>query len=119
VLAPAAAEDLDLTGSRRQQALDDFDGRGLAGAVGPEQAEALPFVNQQIKTADRLDRRSAVVALYHVGAPHPPRHSRDYRRRWSASPGMAALRPANEVKLCDAVRLVMHSATCTRRGVTQ
>ena len=41
VAAPAPAEDRDLARVGPRQALEDLDRRRLAGAVGPEQAEAL------------------------------------------------------------------------------
>ena len=40
VSAPAHAQDFHVAGGRLDQAFDDFNGGGFAGAVGPKQAEA-------------------------------------------------------------------------------
>src|SRR6185295_11809505 len=58
--APALAEHAHLAGVRRVQPLEDLDRRGLARAVGPEQAEALAGMDLEIEAVDRDD---VVVAL--------------------------------------------------------
>ena len=46
---PATPEHLDLAGVRREQALEDLDGRRLAGAVRAEQPEALAGTDLEIE----------------------------------------------------------------------
>ena len=46
------AEDADLAGVGVPQALQDLDGRGLAGAVGTDQAEDLPGVHVEVEVVD-------------------------------------------------------------------
>ena len=52
---PAQAEHLDLAGVGLGQALADLDRRRLAGAVGPEQAEALAGADLEVEAVDRDD----------------------------------------------------------------
>ncbi len=66
--APAHAEDFDLAGRRVEQSLDDFDGGRLAGAVRPQQAEALAPLDGEVQAAHRLDRRLGGVRLDEIGA---------------------------------------------------
>src|SRR6266571_4047846 len=54
-IAPRRAEDLDIPRVRRGQSLENLDGRGLAGAVGPEQAEAFAGPDREIETRDGDD----------------------------------------------------------------
>src|SRR5262249_43778973 len=63
VLAPAEAEHLDLARRGLEQALEDLDGGGLAGAVGAEQTEALAGLDGQVEGPDRFHRRPAVGVL--------------------------------------------------------
>ena len=53
--SPAPAEHLDLARVGRGQALADLDGRRLAGAVGPEQAEALAAADLEVEAVDGDD----------------------------------------------------------------
>ena len=55
-----AAEHADASAGARAQSLEDFDGGGLAGAVGAEQAEDFAGAHFEI---DALDGREAAVAL--------------------------------------------------------
>ena len=52
---PRHAQDFDFARGRREQTFEDFDGGGLAGAVRPEQTEALAGLDVEIQSADRLD----------------------------------------------------------------
>ncbi len=54
-VAPWRAEDLDLTRIRERQPLEDFDGSGLAGAVGSEQSKALACLDDEIETRNGDD----------------------------------------------------------------
>ena len=54
------AEDFDVAGRSLGEALDDLDGRGLAGAVGAEQAETLAGLDRQVQAAHGFDGRPAV-----------------------------------------------------------
>ena len=56
-----AAEDADAAAAARAQAFQDFDGGGLAGAVGAEQAEDFAGAHFEI---DALDGGEAAVALF-------------------------------------------------------
>ena len=53
--APAPAQDHDLAGVRLGEALADLDGGGLAGAVGPEEAEALARTDLEVEAVDGDD----------------------------------------------------------------
>ena len=55
VALPRAAEHLDLAGVTVDQPLADLDGRGLAGAVRAEQAEALLRADVEVDAVDRHD----------------------------------------------------------------
>ena len=66
VCVPGAAEDADLAGSGFEQAFENFDGGGFAGAVGAEQAEAFAFVDLQIEAAQGFD--FGVVGLAQAAA---------------------------------------------------
>ena len=63
---PPAAEDAHFAGSGLEQAFKDFDGRGLAGAVGAEQAEALAFANLEVEATQGFDL--GVVSLAQAAA---------------------------------------------------
>ena len=52
---PPHAEHLDVARVPRREALADLDRRGLAGAVRPEQPEALAAPDLEIEAADRDD----------------------------------------------------------------
>ena len=65
-VVPAAAEDLDIARRGRQQSFEDLDGRGLARAVRPEQAEALAGLDGQVEPANRFD--FAVIGLLQASA---------------------------------------------------
>ena len=54
-IAPRRAEDLDLARIRDRQPLEDFDGSGLAGAVGSEQSKALACLDDEIETRNGDD----------------------------------------------------------------
>jgi hypothetical protein len=58
------AENRDLARCRLQQALEDFDGRGLPGPVRAEQTEAFSGLNLEIQPAHRFD--FAVVGLAQI-----------------------------------------------------
>ena len=60
LLAPAAAEHFDFAGGGVEQAFEDFDRGGLAGAVGPEQAEAFALLDGQIEPAHGVDGRTCL-----------------------------------------------------------
>src|SRR6185437_16136708 len=66
VLLPAQAEDFDFAGSGFEESLGDFEGGGLAGAVGAEQAEAFAALDVEIEAADRFDGRLAGEGLGQV-----------------------------------------------------
>ena len=70
--APAHAEDLDVAGVRLDQAFEDLDGGRLAGAVRPEQAEALPCPHLEIEAGHGDD---VAVSLVQAAA-----HERRRRR---------------------------------------
>src|SRR5262249_52927272 len=55
VAGPPQTEHLDLSRGGRDQSLENLDGRGLAGAVGAEQAEALALADLKVDAADRID----------------------------------------------------------------
>src|ERR1019366_1728854 len=55
-----AAEDADASAGARAQALEDFDGGGLTGAIGAEQAEDIAGAHVEIYA---LDGRKTAVAL--------------------------------------------------------
>ena len=63
---PRHAKDFDFARSRRQQAFENFDGGGLAGAIRPEQTEALAGQDVEVQSADRLDL--SVVGLLQIAA---------------------------------------------------
>ena len=52
---PSAAEHLHVAGIGREQALENLDRRGFAGAVRPEEAEAFARADVEIETVDRGD----------------------------------------------------------------
>ena len=54
-MSTSSDRNFDLAVIRRQQALKDFNRRGLAGAIGPKQPEALTASNCQIESVDRDD----------------------------------------------------------------
>ncbi len=60
------AEDTDFSGSRREQALKNFDSGGLPCSVGAEESEALAGFDAQADAADGFD--FSVVGLAQVGA---------------------------------------------------
>src|SRR5262249_28801532 len=60
---PAQPEDLDLAGGRLVQPLENLDGRRLARAVGPEQAEALADGDLQVDPVDRMNGAVAAGVL--------------------------------------------------------
>ena len=66
VVVPGVAEDADFAGGGREQAFEDFDGRGLPCSVRAEQAEAFAGFDAQTEAADGFD--FAVVGLAQVGA---------------------------------------------------
>ena len=68
VAAPAQAEDLDLAGGRGEQPFEDLDRRGLAGAVGAEQAEALARLDGQVEAAQRPRPAAGRVGLHEIRA---------------------------------------------------
>ncbi|MBI4950708.1 MAG: PAS domain S-box protein [Myxococcales bacterium] len=87
VLLPAATEQGDLARRRLEQPLEDLDRRGLAGAVRPEQAEALPAYHLEVEPVDRDDVAEALhepaardgrvhaactLLRLQAGAPRPP-----------------------------------------------
>ena len=55
------AEHLDLTGAGLAEALEDLDGRRLAGAVGPEEREDLAAADLEVDPADGLVVAVALV----------------------------------------------------------
>src|SRR5437667_1096641 len=54
-IAPRRAEDLDLARVGDRQPLEDFDGSGLAGAVGSKQSKALARLEDEIETRNGDD----------------------------------------------------------------
>ena len=66
VALPRHAEDFDLARGRLQQAFENLDGGGLAGAVRSEQAEALAGLDGEIEPAHGFDL--AVVGLRQAAA---------------------------------------------------
>src|SRR6266699_4630380 len=63
---PGAAEDANFARGGLEQALEDFDSSGLAGAVRSEQHEAFAFANLEFDPAQRF--HLAVVGLAEVTA---------------------------------------------------
>ena len=59
-------EDADFSGTRREQALENFNGSGLPCSVGAEESEALAGFDTQANAADGFD--FSVVGLAQVGA---------------------------------------------------
>ena len=55
VLSPGATKHFDVAGIGSRQAFANFDGRRLAGAVGPEEAKAFTRRYLKIQTVDRDD----------------------------------------------------------------
>ena len=53
ILGPAAAEDADDARVGLVQTLEDLDGRGLAGAVGPEQGKNLSVLHLEVQSGHR------------------------------------------------------------------
>ena len=53
VADPPHAENLDVTGVRREQTLEDFDRGCLAGAIRPEQSEAFAAPDLEVEAVDR------------------------------------------------------------------
>jgi hypothetical protein len=72
------AEDADGAGGRLAEALDHFEGGGLAGAVGSEDAEDLPFFDGE---GDAVNGYGVLVALGQIGNDNSrhPRHHPLYR----------------------------------------
>ena len=64
IFAPAHPQYLDLAGGGGQQPFEDFDGGGLAGAVGPEQAEALSRLDFEVEAVDGVHGRRAGGVLF-------------------------------------------------------
>ena len=62
VLAPVQAEDLDLAGVGLGQPFEDLDGRRLAGAVRPEQAEAFAAGDGRDRARRPPSRRRSTCA---------------------------------------------------------
>ena len=60
-LPPALAEHFHLTAVRRGEPFEDLDRRGLAGAVRPEQAEALTAPDLEIEAGNGDDIRVALL----------------------------------------------------------
>ena len=75
-LAPSQPQYFDVAGSRGQQALEDFDGRRLAGSVGSQQSEAFAALDVQIEPAHGVDRRPPFVALDEIRAADSQWHGR-------------------------------------------
>ena len=67
-----AAGDLGGPGRRAQERGQDAQGRRLAGAVGPDEAEDLARLDRQV---DAGDGERAVVALDEAVGPHDRAHS--------------------------------------------
>lgn len=73
------AEDMRLTPVGFAQPIQHLQGRRLAGAIGPQEAEYLPPADRKTEV---IDRRQGSVSLMkapgfdHVHADHPPRRSR-------------------------------------------
>ena len=55
VARPLHAEDLDGAGVGREEPFADFDGRGLSGAVGAEETEALAGADLEVERVDGDD----------------------------------------------------------------
>jgi len=62
----SVAED-DVASVRREQTLENFDRRRLAGAVRSEQAKAFTAANLEVET---VNRRHVAVALHYPAASH-------------------------------------------------
>jgi len=60
-LTPGRAENLDVAAVLGRQALEDFDGRGLARPVRTEQAETLAARDGQVDTGNRDDVAEALA----------------------------------------------------------
>src|SRR2546421_686084 len=75
-VAPSRINRAGPPAGRGGQPLDELDGGGLAGPVGPEQAEALPDPHGQVQPADRLDGGTPLVALVEVTAADGRFHGR-------------------------------------------
>src|SRR6185295_3145779 len=58
-IAGIGIEDADSSGGRKDQPEDKLDGRGFAGAVGPEQSEDFSTANGEVKGFQRTDGRAA------------------------------------------------------------
>ena len=76
-LAKIPAHDLDLSARRRKKAAEHAEGRGLARAVGPEQAEDLSALHVKGRVSDRHEAaeraRKIARADRHVARIKPPR----------------------------------------------
>ena len=66
VFLPGLAQDRDLPRGRRQQAFQNFNGRGLPRAIRSQQAEALPGLDFKIQPANGF--HLAIVSLAQVAA---------------------------------------------------
>src|SRR2546427_7087941 len=60
-VAPRRPQDLDLARVRYRQALEDFNGGGLAGAVGAEQPKTLARADGEVEARDRHDVPEALL----------------------------------------------------------
>ena len=69
---PSLAKDRDFAGCCLQQAFQNFNGRGLSGAVGAEQAETFPGMDVKVQPAHSFD--FAIVGLAQVAAFDNGRH---------------------------------------------